>query len=422
MKTFLLPDLGEGLAEAEIVNWHVKEGDSIESDALLVSVETAKAVVDVPSPYSGRILKLHAQQGDIVAVNKPLVDFDVVTDESKLEDSNCDDSENRSERSIENDNAESREDEGTVVGAIPSSSDEVATEFIIRRRPTKETLPKPKAAPTARAKAKELGVPLSAVTPTGHKGQIIVADVELYASQEHGHASGSQLESSRHEDDQVQAKPHVVYDRPQPIRGPRRSMAAAMSAARDQIAATSLFDDADINNWPPGEDVTVRIIRALSKACLTEPGLNCWYDAKATSRTIHRHINLALAVDTPDGLIVPVIRNVGNLEPSLVRQELNRVRKATRDRSVSPQDMQGATITLSNFGMMAGRYATPVIVPPQVAILGTGGIRHDVVPVLGGIEVHRRIPLSLTFDHRCVTGGEACRFLATLIDDLGKTR
>ena len=130
------------------------------------------------------------------------------------------------------------------------------------------------------------------------------------------------------------------------------------------------------------------------------------------------HVDLAMAVDTPDGLIVPVLRRVDALDAGGLRAAINEVKVATRDRTVTPAQMKDPTITLSNFGMMAGRYATPVVVPPQVAIVGTGGIRHDVVPVLGGIETHKRIPLSLTFDHRCITGGEACRFLAAMIADL----
>jgi pyruvate dehydrogenase E2 component (dihydrolipoamide acetyltransferase) len=148
--------------------------------------------------------------------------------------------------------------------------------------------------------------------------------------------------------------------------------------------------------------------------------LNAWYDGEKMERTLHQHIDLAMAVDTPDGLIVPVLRDVGRKDAQQLRGELNRIKEATRNRSVAPADMKNPTLTLSNFGMMAGRYATPVVVPPQVAILGTGGLRHDVVPVMGGIEVHKRIPLSITFDHRCITGGEACRWLAAVIKDLGK--
>ena len=128
-----------------------------------------------------------------------------------------------------------------------------------------------------------------------------------------------------------------------------------------------------------------------------------------------------MAVDTPDGLIVPVCEMSNQERPAAARR-LNRIKEATRNRSVSPADMKDPTITLSNFGMMAGRYATPVVVPPQVAILGTGGLRHDVVPVMGGIEVHKRMPLSITFDHRCITGGTACRWLAAVIEDLEKAQ
>jgi pyruvate dehydrogenase E2 component (dihydrolipoamide acetyltransferase) len=133
---------------------------------------------------------------------------------------------------------------------------------------------------------------------------------------------------------------------------------------------------------------------------------------------MHERVDIAMAVDTPDGLIVPVVRDVANKSAVELRADIDLIKKATHERTVSPADMRDYTITLSNFGMLAGRYATPVVIPPAVAILGTGGIRHDVVAVMGGVEVHRRIPLSLTFDHRCITGGEACRFLAAVISDL----
>ena len=134
---------------------------------------------------------------------------------------------------------------------------------------------------------------------------------------------------------------------------------------------------------------------------------------------MHGRVDIAMAVDTPDGLLVPVVRDVAGKDAAQLRADINRIKKATHERTVAPAEMRDYTITLSNFGMMAGRYATPVVVPPTVAILATGGIRHDVIAVMGGVEVHRRIPLSLTFDHRCVTGGEACRFLAAVIADLG---
>jgi pyruvate dehydrogenase E2 component (dihydrolipoamide acetyltransferase) len=197
-------------------------------------------------------------------------------------------------------------------------------------------------------------------------------------------------------------------------------MAQSMSLARDAVMECTIFDDADIHYWQPGQDITARVLRAVAAGVRAEPALNAWYDGETLARTIHERVDIALAIDTEQGLIVPVVRDIGSKSAAALRADVNRLKEATRKRTVTPEDMKDFTITLSNFGTLAGRYATPVVVPPTVAILGTGAIRHDVVAVMGGIEAHRRIPLSLTFDHRCCTGGEACRFLGGVIEDLQK--
>jgi pyruvate dehydrogenase E2 component (dihydrolipoamide acetyltransferase) len=138
------------------------------------------------------------------------------------------------------------------------------------------------------------------------------------------------------------------------------------------------------------------------------------------SRQLESRVDIAMAVDTGEGLIVPVIRGVERMQVDEIRSAVAKMKEATLSRTVAREDMVNYTITLSNFGMLAGRYATPLMVPPTVAIVGTGKLQHDVVAVMGGIEVHRRIPLSLSFDHRAVTGGEAARFLAGIIEDLEK--
>jgi 2-oxoisovalerate dehydrogenase E2 component (dihydrolipoyl transacylase) len=150
------------------------------------------------------------------------------------------------------------------------------------------------------------------------------------------------------------------------------------------------------------------------------PALNAWYDGENQSRRLMARVDVGMAVDTADGLLVPVVRDVGKRSASEVRADVDRLKRGSRDRTVAPEDLRDFTFMLSNFGMIAGRYATPVVVPPAVAILGAGKLSHDVVAVMGGIEAHLRMPLSLTFDHRCVTGGEAARFLAALIKDLEK--
>lgn len=412
MKTFHLPDLGEGLPEAEIVRWHVAEGDTVKTDDPLVSVETAKAVVEVPSPYSGRIAKLHAGEGDIVQTGKPLVDFDIASAASEAE--------TRSPaRQVEPGDAPAqqaaeekaaRRDSGTVVGNMPSSDDELVE--TVRAGSRRKSLQKGrvKAAPAVRALAKKLDVDLETVEATGKSGLVTADDVKRH---------GARAAAPRPGERQAAGRPRPSGES-EPLRGPRRAMAQSMEQSRDRITPCTLFDDADVHSWPPGQDITARLIRAIVAGCHAEPGLNAFFDSESMSRRIMDRIDLAMAVDTPDGLIVPVLRGVEARSGSEIREALDAVKQATRNRTVAPGDMRDFTITLSNFGMLAGRYATPVIVPPTVAILGTGGIRHDVVPVMGGIEVHRRIPLSLTFDHRCVTGGEACRFLAAVIADLGR--
>jgi pyruvate dehydrogenase E2 component (dihydrolipoamide acetyltransferase) len=202
------------------------------------------------------------------------------------------------------------------------------------------------------------------------------------------------------------------------LRSLRRAMAQSMTLARDNVMECTVFDDADIEGWQQGGDYTVRLLRAIGTGCRAEPGLNAWFDGTTQGRRLFHHIQVGIAVDTPDGLLVPVIRDVGNRDAAQLRAEVNRLKAGARDRTLPASDLRDFTFMLSNFGVMAGRYATPVVVPPAVAILGAGRISRDVVAVDGRIEAHRRIPLSLTFDHRCVTGGEAVRFLGAVIQDL----
>lgn len=384
MTTFNLPDLGEGLPEAEIVAWHVAEGDSVKTDDLLVSVETAKAVVEVPSPYTGVIEKLYAMPGDIVATGAPLVEF----------------SEAGAARPMA---AESGKDAATVVGTVPTGG-ELIEETAIAGGSRRQKKGRLKATPSVRTQAKRMGIDLADVTPTGKNGQITAADLENFASRERGPARA--------------ARPAAIAAGSEQLRGPRRVMAQSMSRFRDEIALCTLFDDADTHEWINKRDITPRILRAIVAGCVAEPGLNGFYNAETMIRQKESRVDIAMAVDTEDGLIVPVIRNVQAMSLGDIRAAVEELKQATRKRTVAPQDMLDYTFTLSNFGMLAGRYATPLMVPPTVAILGTGRVQHDVVAVMGGIEVHRRIPLSLSFDHRCITGGEAARFLGAVIQDL----
>jgi pyruvate dehydrogenase E2 component (dihydrolipoamide acetyltransferase) len=375
VRTFILPDLGEGLHEAEIITWHVGVGDTVVADQPLVSVETDKAVVEIPAPWSGRISALHGSAGELVEVGSALVDFD--------------------------DDAAALEFAG-IVGSLPGSATPAPPSApVTTTPPPRAPIPSSgltvQASPAVRALAKRLGVELSEVTPTGPGGLATAADVERAAQAP--------------VDD-------VTFE---PLRGPRRAMAEAMTRSGAEVVPASITDVADVDAWPAATDATARLVRAVVAGCAAEPALNAWLETGATGRRVHKHVDLGIAVDSPDGLFVPVIRNVEQKDAAGVRARLDELIAAVRDRSIAVDDLRGATITLSNFGSLGGQHAVLVVVPPQVAILGAGRAKPQVVAVDGSPAVHRMLPLSLTMDHRAVAGGEAARFLAAVVADLERS-
>jgi len=204
----------------------------------------------------------------------------------------------------------------------------------------------------------------------------------------------------------------------EPLRGPRRSMARSMTLSHAEVPLSNVCDDADLHAWPAHGDYMQRLMRAIIRAARAEPALNAWYDPADNSRILLKHLDLAIAVDTPLGLIVPVVRNIHDKTPGELRAAVAERKAAAHQRTLTPEDSRGFTMMLSNFGTLAGRYAVPIVVPPAVAILGAGKVRHDAVIYGNSVAAHLRMPLSLSFDHRCVTGGEACRFLSAAIADL----
>ena len=442
-KQFLLPDLGEGLPDATIVEWYVKVGDTIRLDDNLVSMETAKAVVDVPSPVSGKVLKLAGNAGDIVVTGTMLAEFEV--DASMPQRAEGQDTGHHhggahtpeppspqpspaSGRGSEKGDG----DAGTVVGAMQVGNAVVAQAAV--------AVGGVKAMPAVRAMARKLGVDIARVAPSGADGTVSMDDVKRAAAD--GSAKPSAAAPTR-SGAQVAAAPVAApasrstlsqsgkpmrtqppgvsaSGQPEQLKGVRRNMARVMADAHAQVVPTTLVDDADLHAWSGRQDITARLVRAIVAACKAVPALNAWFDGANLTRTLHPHVDIGIAVDTDDGLFVPALRNADMLDANGVRAAIKRLRTQVEDRSIPSGELSGYTISLSNFGMFAGRYATPVVVPPCVAIIGAGKLSHDVVAVMGGIEVHRRMPISLTFDHRACTGGEAARFLAALLDDLAQ--
>ncbi|EIM00657.1 2-oxo acid dehydrogenase subunit E2 [Rhodanobacter denitrificans] len=462
IKTFYLPDLGEGLPDATVVEWHVKAGDSIKLDAPLCSMETAKAVVDVPSPYTGKVVKLHGAPGDIIETGAALADFEPDPNAKQRAEAEATGHHHGPKKGVERsvgspapDDAGNviasdeggevqtggtdREDEGTVVGAMVSGN----TVHVEQAA----SIGGVKVVPAVRALAKKLKVDLTRVRPSGADGVVTMQDVKNAAANgsaalgaaparavpasagrhlapelpQPGHApQGQQRGPVSLAGKPVRTAPPSVQasGQPEQLKGVRRNMARVMADAHAQVVPTTLVDDADLHAWIGKQDITARLIRAIVAACKTVPALNAWFDGKNLSRTLHPQVDIGIAVDTDDGLFVPALRNADVLDAAGVRAAVKRLRTQVEDRSIPASELSGYTISLSNFGMFAGRYATPVVVPPTVAIIGAGKLSHDVVAVIGGIEVHRRMPISLTFDHRAATGGEAARFLKALLDDL----
>ncbi len=367
MTIFNLPDLGEGLPEAQIRQWHIKVGDTLKTDQLMVSVETAKALVDVPSPCDGVVEKLYGDVGDTVYTGKPLIGF--VGDELLTED---------------------KPESNTVVGSI-ATSDEIITEASVTT-----THKQHKASPATRALARKLGVDLAKVSCKGDR--ITGKDVQDF------HATQQQLSNI------IQSG--TALD---PI---QQAMSQAMTKAHQYVVPASIMLDADITAWEPTQNFMLRLIRAMCAACNQEPLLNSSLQTDGRAYTTHDHVNLGIAIDTEAGLFVPVIPQAQQKDDKAIMQLLNEFKEKAQSKTLPADVFKNATITLSNIGSLSGKYATPIITPPQVAILAAGRGFEQATYTQGRLHNKKFIPLSLTFDHRLITGGQAARFLQAICSEL----
>lgn len=364
MTIFNLPDLGEGLLDAEIHEWFVKEGDSVKRDQPLVAMETAKAVVDVPAPEDGVIKKCYGDIGSIIKTGAPLIEFEAPANQSPKS--------------------------STVVGKLEETHD--ANLHHLETSHIKHQLPK--ATPQVRHLALSFGIDLKDVQASGEYGVITIDDVKKYHQQ--------------HQDMSHQLE--LVIE---PLKGVRRQMAKAMVESHQKVVPVTIFDEAVIQTDIPGFDISVKLIQAICHAAHVEPSLNAWFNGQ--ERQLFKHVNLGLAIDSPEGLFVPVIMNADTLTGSELRSEINRLKNGVMQRSLAPESFNLASISLSNFGKFAGKFANPIIVPPMVAILAVGRIFDAYTPATNGPIICQKIPLSLSFDHRAITGGEATRFLGAII-------
>ena len=281
-------------------------------------------------------------------------------------------------------------DRGTVVGEV-EAGDEIIEERAVGLGGSPLAV---KATPAVRALAARHAIDLAVVTPSGPDGEVTPADVERVARL---FAELGPIER---------------------LRGPRRAMARRMATAGAELVPVTVCEEADVDGWPSGTDVTLRLLGTLVAGCRREPSLNAWFDSHSVGRRVLERIDVGIAVDTEDGLFVPVLRDVERRDEADLRAGLERPKADVRTRTIPPAEMRGYTITLSNFGTIAGRHATPIVQPPTVAILDAGRIAPRPAARDGAVVVRRILPVSQTFDHRAMTGGEAARFLAAVVADL----
>ena len=411
LRDFLLPDLGEGLEDAEVVAWRVAEGDTVELNQVLVEVNTAKALVEIPSPWAGVVERLHAAEGSVVNVGAPLISIAV------------DGGAGGPRRQAVLVGYGVEDDEATFV-APRSANTATAVERAARVAAT----------PPVRRLAKELGVDLTTVTPSGPDGRVTRDDV-LRASQQPG-APGVEPTSRA-----LEAEPPAPPEPPDggtdgaqriPVRGARRLIAEKMARSVREIPQVTTFLTVDCTELlafrdrlsaGSGERIgpLAIVVAGLVRTIGGHPLLNASFDAQGQAGSgpeivVHGQVHVGIATDTPNGLLVPVVKDAGRLGVVALAEEIGRLATAARDGRSTPAELTGSTITVSNVGTFGAEFGTPIINHPEGAILAVGLIEPRALVVDGRVEARPATVLSLTFDHRLLDGAEAGRALRALGD------
>ena len=426
-REFLLPDLGEGLEEAEVVSWRIAEGDTVELNQPLVEVNTEKALVEIPSPFAGTVVKLHGAEGDVILVGKPLVTFDLPAggEEAKTAPRPSEAAARREPEGVPDQAAaEGGPDDGGSPGgdgqaARPKRRAVLVGYGAVEDEPEPAAVERPSgrkegggvaATPPVRRLAKELGIDLAAVEGSGPGGRVTREDVERAAAE--GPAGA-----------RVAAQERI------PVRGTRRLVAEKMARSAREIPHVTTFLTVDAH-WlqefraelaeASGERVSplAVIVRALADTCREFPKLNATFDAEASEIVLYRDCHVGIATDTDRGLVVTVVRDVASRGVLDVQREISDLATAAREGTVRPEQMSGSTITVSNVGTFGAEYGTPIINHPEAAILATGVIEPRALVVEGRLEARPAMTLSLSFDHRLLDGAEAGRALRALGDVL----
>ena len=403
-KAFKLPDIGEGVVEGEVVTWHVVVGASVSEDDSIVDIMTDKSTVTIPSPYSGVIVALHGEIGDMVAVGAVLVEFD---SEGEADDSPSASEEPDVEEALD----------VVETSDPPARAPEAAS--AITSPPVAKVSTAPSgpvlASPAVRRRARESGVDLSALKGTGPGGRVQQSDLDAYLATG-GSSPSAPKQVSRNGTTEIK------------VVGLRRKIAEQMVRSKSSIPHFSYFEEIDITeleslrqllNSSRGEEQPKLtylpfIMMALSKAFVRHEKCNAIYDEEGEVVIQHEAVNLGIATQTDKGLFVPVVKHVESMDVWQAASEMQRVTGSARDGSATMEDLTGSTFTITSLGREGGLGATPIINHPEVGILGIHKARDMPVARGGAVEIRRIMNVSSSWDHRVVDGADG----AALIQDL----
>jgi pyruvate dehydrogenase E2 component (dihydrolipoamide acetyltransferase) len=443
---FLLPDLGEGLAEAELIRWTVKPGETVKESQTIAEMQTDKALVEVPTPWAGTISELCGKEGEIIKVGAVLVRYGAAGAAAKPAAAPAaksaapaatkpaaasHGSSNGSACLSSQAAAGASEDQGTVVGTM-SGTLTVSDRFARRAPEAADARPEGKAlaTPAVRRIARELGVDIQRVPGTGRGGRVTASDLEAFSA-DSGARAVSAAPAGFAPRSAVVAPGSVFIDEAGiaervPFRGVRRKIAEALDRSVRTAVHFTVVEEADVTELDrkrreygrvTGHKMSMLpfIMTAVCRALRKHPSLNAIVDDARNEILLKKPVNLGCAVDTDAGLMVPNIKNADQLAPLQLAEEVKRLATACKDRTIKREDSLGGTFTISNVGSYGGMFATPIINYPEVAILAAGRAKERVLVKDGKFFAGHVLPLSLSCDHRVVDGAEGARFLNSVV-------
>ena len=406
---FKLPDVGEGTAEAELVGWHVKVGDTVAEDQIVADIMTDKATVELTSPVAGTVVALHGEAGQQLAVGGPLVSFNVEGKGNIVA--------SAAPKAAERAQAPAPENAATPTTALKTSA-KAPAKALAEAFTTRAEGQRPLASPAVRNRARDLGIELQFVPGSGPAGRIEHGDLDAYvASGGRGSSVSGMSGVSAYERREESTQTRII--------GVRRKIAEKMAESVRRIPHITYVEEIDVtaleelraylnsrkSKDQPKLNVLPFIARAMVVALRDQPTINSHYDDEAGVLTTHAAVHIGIAAQTPNGLMVPVVRHAEARDPWDTALEIARVSGAAKDGSAKRDELTGSTITITSLGTLGGVVHTPIINHPEVAIVGPNKISERVVVKDGQMVVRKMMNLSSSFDHRIVDGHDAAVFV-----------